>query len=349
MTVSIRARAPLRLGLAGGGTDVSPYCDLYGGAVLNATIDRFAHCTIEPRADGKVSFEALDLGVRECLAAVPVLAPEGPLQLHKSVYNRIVRDYSAGKPLSFALTSWSDAPPGSGLGASSTLVVAMVAAFAEWLRLPLGEYDIAHCAFVVERLDLGLAGGKQDQYAAAFGGVNLIEFYAEDRVIVNPLRVKDWILHELEESLVLYFTGVSRESARIIDEQIRNTQAGATPSVEAMHAMKADVGLMKEAVLLGEMRRFAEILGSSWQAKKRMARGISNDHIDQVARRALEAGAVAGKVSGAGGGGYMMFVVPPRRRHALIEELGRNGGSVMDFHFTREGVTAWRTGSGALD
>jgi D-glycero-alpha-D-manno-heptose-7-phosphate kinase len=251
--VSIRARAPLRLGLAGGGTDVSPYCDLFGGAVLNATIDRYAHCTIEPRSDGKITIEATDLRQAEVLDAGPLLAPTGPFQLHKSVYNRIVRDYNGGKPLSFSLTTWSDAPPGSGLGASSTLVVCMVGIFAEWLHLPLGEYDIAHCAYVSERLDLGLAGGKQDQYAAAFGGFNLIEFYADDRVIVNPLRVKEWILNELEASLVLYFTGVSRDSARIIDEQIRNTRTRSEESVDAMHAMKADVGRMKEAVLFGEI------------------------------------------------------------------------------------------------
>lgn len=347
--MSIRAQAPLRLGLAGGGTDVSPYCDLFGGAVLNATIDRYAHCTIEPRNDGRITIEAMDLGVQEVLEAGRSLAPAGPLQLHKSVYNRIVNEHNGGKPLSFTLTSWSDAPPGSGLGASSTLVVAMVAAFAEWLHLPLGEYDIAHCAYVVERVDLGLAGGKQDQYAAAFGGVNLIEFYAEDRVIVNPLRVKDWILKELEESLVLYFTGVSRESARIIDEQIQNTRTGSEPSVDAMHAMKADVGRMKEAILFGDIRRFAEILGSSWQAKKKLAHGVSNDNIEKIARCALAAGAVSGKVSGAGGGGYMMFVVPPRQRLAFIDALGRNGGTVMDFHFTKDGVTTWRTGNGALE
>jgi D-glycero-alpha-D-manno-heptose-7-phosphate kinase len=247
------------------------------------------------------------------------------------------------------MTTWSDAPPGSGLGASSTLVVAMVAAFAEWLHLPMGEYDIARCAFVVERVDLGLAGGKQDQYAAAFGGVNLVEFYAGDRVIVNPLRVKDWILSELEESLVLYFTGVSRESARIIDEQIKNTESRSAPSVEAMHEMKADVSRMKEAILLGDIRRFAEILGTSWQAKKRMAQGISNEHIEKISGCALDAGAISGKVSGAGGGGYMMFVVPPRQRHNLIETLNRNGGRVMDFHFTKEGVASWRTGNRSLD
>ena len=347
--MSIRARAPLRLGLAGGGTDVSPYCDLFGGSVLNATIDRYAHCTIEPREDGKVLIEAADLKVRECMDAAPVLDPSGPLKLHKSVHNRIRREYNAGRSLSFTLTSWSDAPPGSGLGASSTLVVAMVGAFAEWLHLPLGEYDIAHLAFVVERGDLGLAGGKQDHYAAAFGGFNLIEFYAGDRVIVNPLRVKEWILNELEASLVLYFTGVSRDSARIIDEQIRNTQSGSEPSVEAMHAMKADVGRMKEAILLGDIRRFAEILGSSWQAKKRMAHGISNDHIEKVTEIALAAGAVSGKVTGAGGGGYMMFVVPPCRRRRVIDALSGLGGECMNFHFAREGITAWRTGSGAFD
>lgn len=328
---------------------MSPFCDLFGGAVLNATIDRYAHCTIEPRDDGMVLIEAADLGAWECMDAVPVFDPTGPLKLHKSVYNRLVREHNGGKPLSFTLTSWSDAPPGSGLGASSTLVVAMVGAFAEWLRLPLGEYDIAHIAFVVERGDLGLAGGKQDQYAAAFGGVNLIEFYAGDRVIVNPLRVKEWVLNELEASLVLYFTGVSRDSARIIDEQIRNTQSGSAPSVEAMHAMKADVGRMKEAILLGDIRRFAGILGSSWEAKKRMAQGISNTHIEQVTQTALAAGAVSGKVTGAGGGGYMMFVVPPRRRRGLIDALSKLGGECMNFHFTREGVTAWRTGSGAFE
>lgn len=347
--MAIRARAPLRLGLAGGGTDVTPYCDIFGGSVLNATIDRYAHCTIEPRDDDKILMEATDLGVQERMDALPALEPAGALQLHKSVYNRIVREYNDGKPLSCSLITWSDAPPGSGLGASSTLVVSIVAAFAEWLRLPLGEYDIAHCAYVAERIDLALAGGRQDQYAAAFGGVNLIEFYAADRVIVNPLRVKEWILKELEASLVLYFTGVSRDSARIINEQMLNTQQGAEQPVEAMHAMKADVGRMKEAILFGDIRKFAEILESSWQAKKRMAHGISNEHIESITRSAKAAGAVAGKVSGAGGGGYMMFVVPPRQRWNLIETLERLGGDVLDFHFTMEGVTAWRTGNGAFE
>jgi D-glycero-alpha-D-manno-heptose-7-phosphate kinase len=348
--MTVRSRAPLRLGLAGGGTDVSPYCDRYGGMVLNATIDRYAHCTITPRDDGEILFEAPDLGVIERFTSAERVAPDGRCKLQKAVYNRIINDFNGGRPLSFTMTTNLDAPPGSGLGSSSTMVVATVAAFSEWLNLPLGEYDIAQLAYSIERVDVGLAGGKQDQYAAAFGGVNLIEFYANDRVIVNPLRIKDWILQELESSLVLYYTGVSRESAHIIDEQIRNTQNNAKDSVDAMHQMKAEAGRMKEAVLFGQIQHFAQILDSSWQAKKRMAAGISNAQIEKVDEAARHAGAVAGKVSGAGGGGYMMFVVPPRQRRRLMDRLGSLGnGEVMDFHFVKEGVTAWRTNNGALE
>lgn len=349
-TLAVRGRAPLRLGLAGGGTDVSPYCDLHGGAVLNATIDRYAHCTVTPRNDGMVAFEAPDMGVQEVLPATTRLETTGPCKLQKAVYNRIVADFRGGEPLPLTIATTLDAPPGSGLGSSSTMVVCLVGAFTELLALPLGEYDIAHLAYVIERVDMGLTGGKQDQYAAAFGGVNLIEFYANDRVIVNPLRVKDWILQELEESLVTFYTGVSRESAHIIDEQIRNTTNKAAAPVEAMHQLKADAARMKEALLFGDVRRFAEVLDSSWQAKKRMASAISNKHIDAIDAAARGAGAVAGKVTGAGGGGYMMFVVPPRYRRRLVDTLDKiEGGRVMDFHFVKEGATAWRTSNGSLE
>ena len=191
-----RARAPLRLGLAGGGSDVSPYCDRFGGQVLNATINHYAYCTIEPLMESRIEFAALDIETVEHHASCSHIDPSEGLSLHRDTYNLIVERFNDGKPLAFRMLTHTDAPPGSGLGSSSTLVVAMVQAYLEWLRLPLGEYDVARLAFEVERLRLKQTGGRQDQYAAAFGGVNFIEFYKDERVVVNPLRVKSWIMNE---------------------------------------------------------------------------------------------------------------------------------------------------------
>src|SRR5215467_8083523 len=216
-----RSKAPLRIGLAGGGTDVSPYSDLYGGAILNATLSLYAHATIEAIEENQIVFNSIDQKEEECCDPNKELSAEGKLILLKGVYNRIQKDYGISTK-NFRLSTFVDAPAGSGLGTSSTLVVAVVGAFAEMLRLPLGEYDIAHLAYEIERKDLGLAGGKQDQYAATFGGVNYMEFYAVEKVIVNPLRVKQRYLFELENNLVLYYTATSRESARIIEKQSKN-------------------------------------------------------------------------------------------------------------------------------
>jgi D-glycero-alpha-D-manno-heptose-7-phosphate kinase len=341
---TIRARAPLRLGLAGGGTDVSPFSDDHGGYVLNATIDLYAQAIIEPRDDGRVILLAED---REESVEFPnsdALPDDEPLRLHKGIYRRVVRQFNGGRPLSLKLTTYADAPAGSGLGTSSTMVVCILQAYSEWLQLGLGEYEIAHLAFEIERLELNLAGGKQDQYAAAFGGFNFIEFGADDKVLVNPLRVKDWLISELEASTVLYYTGQSRESAHIIQEQIDNTRSGKTSSVEAMMALKQEALAMKEAILRCDLPRYAQILGRSWTAKKKMAQGISNPQIDAVYDAAMAAGAMAGKISGAGGGGFMMFFVPPERRMKVLRELSKFPGQVMNFHFTLEGARSWTLG-----
>jgi D-glycero-alpha-D-manno-heptose-7-phosphate kinase len=338
----IRSRAPLRLGLGGGGTDVSPYCDLFGGAVLNVTIDLYAYTIIEPTTDGCVRFTASDLGGCFEAPAEGVIEVADPLILHRAVYRRIVFQFNGGRPLPCKITTFCDAPPGSGLGTSSAMVVSLVKAFVEWLNLPLGEYEIAHLAFEIERVDAGLAGGRQDQYAATFGGVNFMEFQPNDRIIVNPLRVKNWIISELETSLVLFDSGVSRSSARIIKEQTDNLnhQSGAT--LDAMHAIKEDAFEMKECLLKGDFGRFAACMRKSWDAKKRLAHSITNTHIDGAVEAALAAGARAGKVSGAGGGGFVTFVVVPERRVDVIRALSRHDGRVLTCHFTRHGTEGWK-------
>jgi D-glycero-alpha-D-manno-heptose-7-phosphate kinase len=336
----IRSKAPLRLGLAGGGTDVSPYSDQFGGAILNATIGMYANATIKPLDNGKIILHAADREERYELDATDALTIDGNLDLLKGIYNRIVRDHTK-KPLSFELTTYVDAPPGSGLGSSSTLVVAVIGAFVEWLKLPLGEYDIAQLAYSIERVDLKMAGGKQDQYAATFGGVNFMEFFANDKVIVNPLRVKEKWLHELENNLILFFTETSRLSSSIIEKQRENVSNKNEKSIDAMHSLKEQSQMMKEALLRGEVDKIGEILHYGWQHKKQMAEGISNPQIDAFYETAMKAGATGGKISGAGGGGFMIFYAPYTAKYNVIKALNELGGKVMRYTFTNIGLTTW--------
>ncbi|MDR2143796.1 MAG: dehydrogenase [Treponema sp.] len=337
----IRSKAPLRLGFAGGGTDIADYYNSYGGYVLNATVDMYACCTIRPADDGRIVFTASDMDKCEEYGAAPALEISGDIPLHTGIYNRIVADYNHGKPLSFSMTTYSDAPAGSGLGSSSTMVVAIIKAFVEWLNLPLGEYDIAALAYRIEREDIGLAGGKQDQYAATFGGFNFMEFYENEKVIVNPLRLKRWIRNELEASLVLYYTGVSRESANIIREQIEHTRRGDRENIENMHELKKQAVLMKEALLKGDFREFSRCLLNGWLAKRNVAVSISNSFLDDLYRFALDNGAESAKISGAGGGGFMMKYSDPCRRIALIRALKDKQGLVLTPSFTEIGTQAW--------
>jgi len=335
-----RSKAPLRIGLAGGGTDVSPYSDQFGGAILNATVSLFAYANIEPLEEHKIIVEALDRKEQQQFEWSEQLPIDGKLDLLKGVYNRINKDYQLPEK-GFRLSTFVDAPAGSGLGTSSTLVVAIIGAFVEWLKLPLGDYDIAHYAYQIERNDLNLTGGKQDQYAAMFGGVNFMEFYEDDKVIVNPLRIRQEYLHELENNLVLYFTATSRESAAIIDEQVKNVHLKNERSIEAMHQLKEQARMMKEALLKGKLNEFGEILDFGFLQKRRMAHNISNNRIEEIYEAAKKAGATGGKISGAGGGGFMTFYCPGNSRHAVIEALKKFGGEVKNYTFTKYGLTTW--------
>lgn len=337
--MKIRSKAPLRLGLSGGGTDLNTYCDQFGGLILNATISLYVHCTIEETNDEKITFEASDMNQTLELATSEFLELNGEMDLYKGIYNRIVKDY-VKKPLSFKIFTYSDVASGSGLGGSSTLVVAILQAFTEWLNLPLGEYDIARLAFDIEREDIGIVGGAQDQYAATFGGFNFMEFYADKRVIVNPLRVKSWIIDELEACIVLYFTSITRQASQI--EKEKKSLLEDKKSLDAMHEVKEDSIVMKEALLKGDISNFATILGKSWEAKKRVSSSISNSEIDKVYDIAIANGAYSGKVSGAGGGGFMFFMIEPTKKLQLIRELNKQQGEVINFEFVKDGAKGWK-------
>lgn len=340
--VGVRARSPLRLGFAGGGTDLSEFCDEFGGCIMNATISLYAYAHLVPRDDGRVVFEAAEHGQRfETAAAAQISLDPGTL-LHCGVYNRMVRQFNGGKPLAVNVRTTVDVPAGSGLGGSSALVVALVEAFRRYMGLALGEYEIAHLAFEIEREDLGIAGGKQDQYAAAFGGFNFMEFYAGDRVIINPLRIKASVIQELEASLVLYFTGRSRSSAQVIKTQQAEIGKKASKSIDAMKALKNEAVEMKEALLMGQIDNIAAIMNRGWLAKKATADAVSNDEIERILELSLSNGGLAGKVSGAGGGGFLLLLANPLERHRVIEALSKERGQLLSAVFTHKGVCSWR-------
>lgn len=337
----VRARAPLRLGFGGGSTDVSPYCDEYGGVVLNAAIDLFAHVTVQKRDDDQVRLVAADRDQAWQAQASAPLPTDEPLRLLKGVYNRFMADYAGGRALPLTLVSYADCPPGSGLGSSSALVVAMVEAMRRFMGLEMDAHSVARLAFDIERRELGLAGGAQDQYAAAHGGLNLMHFAADAQVDVTPVEVPDRVMRELEASLVLYFTGVSRESAAIIEEQTTNMRSHAAKSLESLHAIKASAFEMRDALTAGDLPRFGALLDSGWGLKKQTAHNVSSAQIDQVYEAAKGFGVFGGKVSGAGGGGFMMFLIDPTRREGLKRLLSTFGGTAQAARFTRTGVESW--------
>lgn len=335
-----RSKAPLRLGLAGGGTDVSPYSDLYGGAVLNATITLFAHAAIEPLSEPRIILESLDQNEIQSFDLSATLPIDGKLDLLKAVYNRLQKDHTI--PVSgFKLSTAVDAPLGSGLGTSSTLVVAILGAFKEMMQLHFTPYEAAQYAYQIERNDLSLAGGRQDQYAATFGGVNFMEFYANEKVIVNPLQIPPRYLQELEKNLLLYFTNTSREGAAIIREQVINVNSKNEKSINAMHQLKEQAKMMKDALLNGRMDEMGELLDYGFKQKRLMAHNISNDAIETIYDAAKKAGASGGKITGAGGGGFMVFYCPGNSRDAVMKTLTGFGGAIKEYRFVREGLVTW--------
>lgn len=333
----IRSKAPLRLSFSGGGTDVPPYPEEHGGVVLSATINKYAFGTLAPFSDDGFTVESLDYDVVAKYHSEQDLVFDGKLDLVKAVARRLWKD-QADPGLKLFLHS--DAPPGSGLGSSSTLVVALIGVFKHWLRLPLTDYEIADLAYQIERKDLGIKGGIQDQYAATFGGFNFIEFLGST-VVVNPLRVDLNSLNELEYNLLLCYTGRTRTSAHILDRQIQSYEQKRGEVLLALARIKAITIEMKNRLLQGRLNDFGALLDEEWQNKKHLDSEISNPRIEEMYETARSAGALGGKLAGAGAGGYLLFYCKFDRKHLVAAALERMGGQVVEFGFEPRGLQTW--------
>jgi D-glycero-alpha-D-manno-heptose-7-phosphate kinase len=279
----------------------------------------------------------LDFGMSVTYSDETRLVYDGKLDLVKAAILKL----GGSKSLGYDLFLQSDAPPGSGLGASSAMMVALVGALKEFKGLPLTDYEIADLASVIERRELGIPGGLQDQYAAAFGGFNYIEFFA-DRVIVNPLKVSPDIVNELQFNLLLAYTGKVRLSGDIIEDQVQRYERGEEDSRAALRAIKELAVEMKNALLRRQLDEFADLLHLEWEHKKRMSHRISSpdlDHLYDVARRH---GAIGGKITGAGGGGYMLLYCDFERKSEVGERLRDLGCTITDFSLEPSGLQTWR-------
>ncbi len=332
----LRARAPLRVSFAGGGTDVPPYPAEKGGLVLSATINRYAYGTLRTRTDRQIGIQSLDLDAVASFALEEARPDGDRLDLILAAIHKLASDSEQG----FDLFLHSAAPPGSGLGSSSAVVVALVGLLSDHMRMPLTDYEKARLAYTVEREDLGLKGGTQDQYAAVFGGFNFIEFRGDD-VIVNPLRIAAESILELEYNLLLCFTGQTRIGDHIIDDQTDRYRSQSSSTVDGLEMQKELALEMKDTLLRGNLTEFGELLGRAWEYKKQMSPKISNPHIDELYEEAVKHGAIGGKVTGAGGGGYMLLYCKYDAKHEVRAALAALGAEAVDFQFDHVGLTTW--------
>ncbi len=336
--MKVCSKTPLRISFAGGGTDVPPYPKLHGGAVISTTIDWYAYVSVTPRKDGKIAIRSLDFDMVSTLDSIAEARYDEKLDFAKAVVRAM------GRPTEgIDICVSCDAPPGSGLGSSSALIVGVVGALKHFLDQTMTSYEIAELAYKIEREELGIKGGMQDQYAATFGGINFIEFKA-DHVVVNPLRLRPEILNELSTHLVLCDTGKTRLSSRILSRQIKSYESGDPQVMKGLEGLKRLAGEIKDTLLRGQVDRLGPLLEEDWELKKQLDIKISNSYLDRISKIAKASGAAGGKILGAGGGGYFLFYCDPQKRPGLEKALTRAGCQLERFSFEPTGLQTWKVG-----
>lgn len=330
----IRAKAPLRISFGGGGTDVSPYCDEHGGVALNSTINKYAYCSIVPNHTDEIIVHSLDFDITVKYNVKENFIYDGKLDLVKAALKFM--NIQTG----CVVYLQCDAPPGSGLGTSSTVVVTLLGAMARWKGLKMDPHTLAEIAYEIERNDLGIKGGYQDQFASSFGGFNFMNFNHHE-VIVNSLKIKKDTINELEYTLLLCYTGDIHVSSNIISDQINNCEKKEPIVLNAMEEIKTLAHAMKRELLKGKLNNFGDLLNESWIQKKKMSTKISNQKIDELYAEALKSGALGGKLLGAGGGGYLLIYCPYNKKHIISNRLTHLGCQITNWNFEFDGMQSW--------
>jgi D-glycero-alpha-D-manno-heptose-7-phosphate kinase len=331
----VRSRSPLRISFCGGGTDVPPYPEKFGGCVLSCTIDKYAYVSIRPYSTREIHVISDDRHLDVHFEPSGGRSLEGRLDIAQAIFRRFA---SVGLECHLG----ADAAPGSGLGSSSSMIVALIEALSRERGITLSKYHKAELAFEIERNDLGIVGGMQDQYAAAFGGFNFIEFDSSG-VHVTPLRCSAELLSELHYHLLLCYTGTTRLSGNILAEQTANVVEQRGTVMESLAGIKHLTYALKRALLKGRLLEFGQLLDEAWRLKRKLASAISNAQIEELYETAKGAGAIGGKILGAGGGGHLLLFAPFNKRARVREALEAAGARIVDFQFECDGATSWVT------
>jgi D-glycero-alpha-D-manno-heptose-7-phosphate kinase len=326
-------RSPVRISFGGGGTDLPAYYEQFGGAVLSTAINKYFYTILGSRGDGRIQVISSDLrvfGNWSDLTSLP--GHNSGLEIPLAVLKDLGADFAADLFLA------SEIPPGTGLGSSASVCVNLLKVITTYLRCPLSKYDLAERAYRITRVGLGRHVGKQDEYAAAFGGLNYIRFLKDGSVQVDALQLDPGVLSALQSNLMLFFTGAAHHSWDILADQEKSTRQPSGQTVEALHEVKEASALMKEALACGNLEHFGHLLDDAWQAKKRVSIHISNPRIDRLYDLALESGALGGKITGAGGGGFLLLYCEPHSRDAVRAAMQNEGVQEMAFAFDSQGA-----------
>ncbi len=331
--MTLISRSPVRISFGGGGTDLASYYQKYGGVVVSASINKYIYTILEMRLDDRIQIISSDLQLNQTVSDAYHLKYGEGLDIPVAV----LKHFNVQRGLNIFMAS--EIPPGTGLGSSGAVTVNTINTINQLERLKLGKKEMAELAYKIEFHDLGMPIGKQDEYASAFGGINFIKFNKNGTTEVEPLKIPREVRLRLETDVMLFFTGRTRESSKILRSQDKSTKDKTGKVVDSLHAIKQVAYDVKKAIESGDLVEFGRLLGHSWQTKKNLAQGITNPRIDRLMDIAKKNGALGGKLTGAGGGGYMMLFCEKANQRPLTKALVAEGLSPLDFHFDKKGAS----------